>query len=208
MDNKHYNTIRQNGKKQKYRFLLGAQQLVNYPLLNCLWMPFAIGVTVLYFYMKKYILNIEVYPMFEKIFFVSMITILIVFPVICAIGLIQLIGFFFAIKDEADLELVFYNKRDVKTQRSLLIYKKKNRKAGITRREFYTTIPMEQWQKEKEAICDRMDIHIIGDITYGGRKKNKGHQICFESGKGRIPIEKDIVFYDNELEKDLEKYKQ
>ena len=59
--------------------------------------------------MKKYILNIEVYPMFEKIFFVSMITILIVFPVICAIGLIQLIGFFFAIKDEADLELVFYS---------------------------------------------------------------------------------------------------
>lgn len=196
MDSKQYNEQRHNRKKQQYRFFLGIQQLLNYPILNLLWILFADGVVFMVIAEKKYIVNMEVHSMFTTIFSVSMSAILIVFPVICAIGLIQLIGFCFAIKDEADMEIVFGDKRDVKNQPPILIYKKKDRKSGVIKREFYTTIPMERWQEKKDAICDRMDIHLIGDISYGGRKKNKGNHIYFESAKGRNPKERGVLYDD------------
>lgn len=118
--------------------------------------------------------------------------------VICAIGLIQFVGFCFAIRDEADMEIVFGDKRDVKNQPPILYYKKRDRKSGVTKREFYTTIPMERWKEKKDAICDRLDIHLIGDITYGGKKHNKGNHICFESAEGRITAEREIM-YDDEF---------
>ena len=185
MDNKQFNEQRHNKKKQQNRFLLGLQQLANHPFLNLLWILYAVGVWLMVVVEKKYIANITVYPMFEQIFSVCMTVVLIVFPIICAIGLILFIGCCFAIKDEADMEIVFGDKRDVKNQPPLLIYKKKDRKSGVIKREFYTMIPMERWQEKKEAICDRMDIHIIGEITYGGRHRNIGNRIIIESAKGR-----------------------
>lgn len=196
MDNKKFNEQRHNRKKQQYRFILGIQQLCNYPLLNLVWLLFAVGVVFLVMSERKCIANMDVYPMFESIFSVCMTAVIIMFPIICAIGIVQLIGFLFAIRDEADMELVFGDKRDIKNQPSILIYKKKDRKSGVTKREFYTTIPMERWQEKKEAICDRLDVHLIGDITYGGRKKNKGNHIYFESAKGRNPKERGVLYDD------------
>lgn len=196
MDNKEFNEKRHNRKKQEYRFILGIQQLWNYPLLNLVWLLFAVGVVFLVMAERKYIASVEVYPMFETIFSVCMTAITITFPIICAFGIVQFIGFCFAIKDEADLEIVFGDKRDVKNQPPMLISKKKDRKSGVTKREFYTTIPMERWQEKKEAICDRLDVHLIGDITYGGRKKNKGNHIYFESAKGRNPKERGVLYDD------------
>ena len=196
MDSKQFNEERHNRKKQKYRVILGIQQLWNYPLLNFIWVLFAVGVVCLMIVEKKYIANMDVYPMFESIFSVCMTAVIIMFPIICAIGIVQLIGLLFAIRDEADMEIVFGDKRDIKNQPPILIYKKKDRKSGVTKREFYTTIPMERWKEKKEAICDRLDIHIVGDITYGGRKKNKGNHIYFESAKGRNPKERGVLYDD------------
>lgn len=145
---------------------------------------------------KKYVANMNVYPMFEKLFYACMTALTIIFPIICAIGIVQFIGYIFAIRDEADMELVFGDKRDVKNQPPMLISKKKDRKSGVIKREFYTTIPMERWLEKKEAICDRLDVHLIGDITYGGRKKNKGNHIYFESAKGRNPVERGVLYDD------------
>lgn len=185
MNNKEFNEQRHNRKKQQYRFTLGIQQLYNYPILNLVWLLFVVGVIFLVMAERKYIANMDVYPMFESIFSACMTSVIIIFPIICAIGIVQLIGFLFAIRDEADMELVFGDKRDVKNQPPILISKKKDRKSGVIKREFYTTIPMDRWQEKKEAICDRMDIHIIGDITYGGRHRNIGNRIIIESAKGR-----------------------
>ena len=196
MNNKEYNEQRHNRKKQQYRLELGFQQLWNYPILNFIWVLFAVGFVLLIKVKKKYIANMDVYPMFETVFSTCMKAIIIIFPIICAIGLIQFIGFCFAIKDEADMEIVFGDKRDVKNQPPVLISKKKDRKSGVIKREFYTTIPMERWQENKEAICDRLDVHLIGDITYGGRKKNKGNHIYFESAKGRNPKERGVLYDD------------
>jgi hypothetical protein len=196
MDNKQFNEQRHNRKRQQYRFTLGIQQLWNYPLLNLIWVLFAVGVVFLVMAERKYIANMDVYPMFESIFSVCMTAVIIIFPIIGAIGIIQLVGFLFAIRDEADMELVFGDKRDVKNQPPMLIFKKKDRKSGVIKREFYTTIPMERWQEKKEAICDRLDVHLIGDITYGGMKKNKGNHIYFESAKGRNPMERGVLYDD------------
>ena len=196
MDNKQFNEQRHNRKKQKYRLLLGIQQLWNYPILNLIWLLFGIVVVFLVIAEKEYIANVEVVPVFESIFSACMTAIMIIFPIICAIGIVQFIGFCFAIKDEADMELVFGDKRDVKNQPPILISKKKDRKSGVIKREFYTTIPMERWQEKKEAICDRLDVHLIGDITYGGRKKDKGNHIYFESAKGRNPKERGVLYDD------------
>ena len=107
-----------------------------------------------------------------------------------------MIGNIFARQDEADLELVFGDKRNVKNQPPMLIFKKKDKKSGVIKREFYTTISMERWQEMKDAICDRMDIHLIGDITYGGRKKNRGNHVYFESAKGRKPMGRGVLYDD------------
>lgn len=196
MNNKEFNEQRYNRKKQQYRFVLGIQQLWNYPILNFIWVLFAVGVVFLVIAEKKYTASMEVYPMFETLFNACMKVITIIFSIICGIGLLQFIGVCFAIKDEADMELVFGDKRDVKNQPPMLIYKKKDRKSGVIKREFYSSIPMERWQEKKDAICDRLDVHLIGDISYGGRKKNKGNHIYFESAKGRNPKERGVLYDD------------
>lgn len=196
MNNKEFNEQRHNRKKQQYRFTLGIQQLYNYPILNLVWLLFVVGVIFGVMAERKYIANMDVYPMFESIFSACMTSVIIIFPIICAIGIVQLIGFLFAIRDEADMELVFGDKRDVKNQPPILISKKKDRKSGVIKREFYTTIPMERWQEKKESICDRMDIHIIGDITYGGRHRNIGNRIIIESAKGRKSKDRGVLYDD------------
>lgn len=191
-----YNQHRYNRKRQQYRFMLGIQQLINYPFLNLIWVLYAVGIVFLVIGEKKFVENVEVYPVIATIFSACMTVMIIVFSVMCAIGIIQLVGCCFAIKDEADIEIILDYRRDVKNKPPILIYKKKDRKTKVIKREFYTTIPMERWQERKDAICDRMDIHLIGDISYGGRKKNKGNHIFFASAKGRNPKERGVLYDD------------
>lgn len=196
MDNQNYNIQRYKRKKQRYRLMLGIQQLLNYPMLNIIWILFGFGVMILAVVVKKFSTNLGIHSGLSQIFEECMKVFMILFPIICAVGLIQMIGNIFARQDEADMELVFDDKRNVKNQPSILIFKKKDKKSGVIKREFYTTISMKRWQEKKDAICDRMDIHLIGDITYGGRKKNKGNHIYFESAKGRKPMERGVLYDD------------
>lgn len=196
MDNQNYNIQRYKRKKQRYRLMLGIQQLLNYPMLNIIWILFGFGVMILAVAVKNFSTNLGIHSGLSQIFEECMKVFMILFPIICAVGLIQMIGNIFARQDEADMELVFDDKRNVKNQPSILIFKKKDKKSGVTKREFYTTISMKRWQEKKDAICDRMDIHLIGDITYGGRKKNKGNHIYFESAKGRKPMERGVLYDD------------
>lgn len=196
MDNTKFNEQRYCRKRRKYRLYLGIQQLINYPLLNFLWILFIDGAVFIASEGKKYIGNMIDYPVFGSIVPICMIAMIIIFSVLCVIGLIMFIGGCFALKDEANMEIAFGDKKDVRNQPPILISKKKHRKSGIIQREFYTTIPMERWQEKKEAISDIMNIHIISDITYGGRKKNKGNHIYFESAKGRNPTERGVLYDD------------
>lgn len=124
MDNKEFNERRHNRKKQECRFRLGIQQLWNYPIINLLWILFAGGVVLMVITEKRFVTNMEIYPLFKSVFSACMTIMLVIFPVICAIGLIQFVGFCFAIRDEADMEIVFGDKRDVKNQPPIPYYKK------------------------------------------------------------------------------------
>ena len=196
MNSKQYIQQMYNKRKTCYRLLLGLQQLRNYPVLNLLWIIIGVGFVLLKKAEKVFVESINVLPIYEKVFYVSMWLLLILIPAICGLGAIYFIGCCFAIKDEADMTIVFCDKRDIKNQSPILVFKKKDKITGVIKREFYTTIPMEQWQEKKETICDRMDIHLIGDISYGGRKKNKGNHIYFESAKGRKPKERGVLYDD------------
>ena len=198
MDNNQYNENRYNRNLQWYRFIFGLQQMTVHPMVNILWIIFAAGVVLLVWGEKQFVSRIEAISIIVPIFQWCMKAIVIIFPIICAIGLCQFVGYMFAKNDEADMCLVFGSKRDIKNQPPILIYKKKDRKSGVTKREFYTSIPMERWKENKDAICDRLDVHLIGNITYGGKKHNKGNHICFKSAEGRKPEDRGDM-YDDEF---------
>ena len=196
MNNEQYNKERHNRKKQLYRLVLGVQQFLNYPIINLVWILFVIGVICFVKWEQFLISSFEIPVLLDGVFKGCMKFLEVFFLFICVVGIIQFVGYITAMKDEADLSIVFCNKRNAKSQSPILKHKKRDKKSGVIKREFYTTTPMEQWKEKKEAICDRMDIHLIGDITYGGRKKNKGNHIYFESAKGRKPIERGVLYDD------------
>lgn len=196
MNNNQFNEERYIHKKNIYRLKIGFQQFCNYPWLNLLWVMFVIGIVLLVVAKRNLMAYIDVNPLFATMFPLCMNVITILIPVIFAMGIVWAVGNWFAVRDEADLEIVFGDKRDVINQVSILTSKKKDRKSGVVKREFYTTIPMERWQEKKEAICDRMNIHMVGDITYGGKKRNKGNHIYFESAKDRKPKNRGMLYDD------------
>ncbi len=198
MNNNQYNENRYNRKFQMYRFTFGLQQMGNHPLVNLVWLLFVAGVILLIWGEKQFVSMIEVPSFVAPVFHWCMIAILVIIPIMCAIGLCQLVGYLFAINDEADMCLVFGSKQDIKNQPPILIYKKRDRKTGVTEREFYTAIPMERWKENQNAICDRLDIHLIGNISYGGKRHNKGNHICFKSADGRMPEDRGNL-YDDEF---------
>lgn len=168
MDSKQFNEEGHNRRLQLYRFALGMQQFWSHPILNIVWLLVLCGMAVMKRIMDKWSVGIDTNSILADIYSVSMTIISIIIPMLCIIGMIQFVGFCFAIKDEADMEHVFGDKRDVKNQPPILISKKKDRKSGVIKREFYTTIPMERWQEKKEAICDRMDVHLIVALMLSG----------------------------------------
>ncbi|MBO5577478.1 MAG: hypothetical protein J5956_14450 [Ruminococcus sp.] len=198
MNNNQYNEKRFSRKIHRYRFILGLQQMRAHPLINLVWLFFLAGVILFIWGAKRLELLVEMPSFMTSIFHWCLTAILIFFPIICAIAICQLIGYLFARSIEADMSIVFGSRRNIKNQSPILIYKRTDRRSGVTKMVFYTSIPMERWKENKEAICDRLDIHIIKDFDYGGKRHNKGNFICFYSAKGRLPEDRGIM-YDDEF---------
>lgn len=178
-----------NRKKNWYRFTLGLNQLKNKPALNILWI-LCVPIGWMLCKCRNIFLALVKFPPFLSIIekpFATIVTFLFIFMMIVIIvGGLQLIGNITAKEDEADMCLVFGNKRDIKNQPPILVKKNKDKKSGVVDREFYTSISMKEWQDKKDAICDRLNIHLIGNIEYGGKNHNKGNRIFFKSKAGRI----------------------
>lgn len=196
MENNQYNEYRYNRKKQWYRFILGLQQMVIHPMLNLIWLVFAVGVVFLVIGERRLLLNFEVYPLIYSVLELCTKFLIVMFSVISVIGIVQIIGQITAMKDEGDMNLVFGDRRDVKNQPPILISKKVIKKKDVTVRKFYSTIPMKRWQEKKEVICDIMNIHIIGEIEYGGKHNNNGNYIVIKSARGRKPTERGVLYDD------------
>lgn len=177
-----YNENRYRQKKNRYRITLGIEQMMNYPVINSIWIIIGIAIMLLIKVKQLLVSAFDVpqflVPMYRGCmdFSVSIVSIAIV------IGIFQMIGELTARKDEADIALVF-DKADLKIHGNpILISKRKLKNKNIILREFYSTISMNEWEKKRETISDVMNIHFIGKIDYGG--KSNGNIIQFKSAKG------------------------
>lgn len=157
-------------------------------------MLFAIGIYFLILGRNIALSNIDIPQILEPIYRWCLMFFIVIFPLLLFVAFLQGIGEVIARRDEADVYRVFSDKRDVKNEAPILIYKKKVKNKDVIIREFYTTIPMERWQDRKEAISDIMNIHIIGDIEYSN---HNGNRIIFKSAKGRKPMERGVLYDDS-----------
>ena len=191
--NTQYNQKRYNRKKQWYRIRLGGEQFFQYPVLNLIWTLFIIGIIFLAMGEKMMMASFDMAPFLEPVFTGCMRFLLIFFPIICAVGVLQFIGGMVARKDEGNIRLVFGGGKDAEWQVPILISKKLKRK-NVVVREFYTTMPMERWRDKREAIEDIFNVSIVGEIEYGG--KYDGNKIRLSTVHGRKIIRKDVLYDD------------
>ena len=194
MGNKEVKECRYRRRKNLYRMILGVQQFINYPFLNIIWVLFAVVIFGMIKGAKVFVKNVEVASMFSTIFPACIKIVVILVSLILVIGILQLVGYGFAVRDESDMEYIFGNRLDAKKQYALLIYKRKDTRTGVIKRQFATTIPLHIWRDNKETLCDIMNICLVSEIGYGGKKKNNGRRVCFESVKGRKPPEREVLY--------------
>ena len=183
---------RYNRKKMRSRISLGVQILIQKPVINLLWVVL-VALAVVYGE-GKFMSIYESESFLREVMDVVLRIVNVVVTIAFILAIIESIGELTARKDEADMMLVFGNKRDVINQPPILIKQYRDKKRGTIQREFYTSISMEKWQENREAICDRLDEHLIGDFSYGGKRKNKGNHIFFETGKGRKVQERGTLY--------------
>lgn len=185
---------RYNRKKMRSRISLGIQILIQKPIINLVWVLVVACVFALVYGESKFMSLYESESFLRGVMDIVIRIVNITVPIVLALAIVETIGELTAKEDEADMMLVFGNKRDVINQPPILIKKKWDKKRGTVQREFYTSISMEKWQENKDSICDRLDEHLIGDFNYGGKRKNKGNHIFFETGKGRKVQERKTLY--------------
>ncbi|MDC0803556.1 MAG: hypothetical protein E6860_18290 [Clostridium sp.] len=191
MDKEWYLTCRHNRKKQMLRLKLGASQLMNKPLLNLFWILIVLVTVLLVFVKGKLLKGFEVPQMLAPIFEFSINFVIIILPIILSWYFIEKIGEKTAIRDEANLILVFDNKV-LKCGHPILMSKRKVKGTDVIIREFFTYIPYKTWIEYKDAIADVMNVHFVEEIQYGGN--HDGNRIVLKTAKGRKAIQRDVMY--------------
>lgn len=195
MEHNKYLEQRRNRLRQYYRVRLGVEQMINKPLLNILLIP----VIVLFIFLWKERETVILLFNMSKILysaiciFVSFMAIMI--PVLLFWAMWEFIGKLTARKDEAAL-LIAFEPKELRNGCPILISKKKLKGTYVTRREYYSDIPLYVWEEKKIAIADAMNIHFIEEIQYGGRANGKRIVIYTSSGRRAERREK---LYDEEF---------
>ncbi len=183
-------------KRNLYRLKLGIEQIIQHPLLNILLLP--IIVLTVYFWVKVesvLAFSVDVPKLLVLVFTIVIKALGILIPLLLLLWLIDIVGTFTAKKDEARIQMAFRGV-ELRNGSPILIHKKKDKKSGVTIREFYSPIPMKLWQEYREEIADAMNIHFVQDFRYGG--KANGNRIVMCSAEGREPISRGIL-YDDEF---------
>lgn len=191
MDKEEYLARQRNRKKQMLRFKLGVSQLMNIPLLNLLWVLIAGFAVLLIFFKDKLISGFNVPHILTPAFESAINFVVIILPVILSWYLIEIIAEKTAIRDEANLILVFDSKV-LKAGHPILISKKKVKGTDVIVREFFTYIPYNTWIEYKDAIADVMNVHFVEEIQYGGN--HDGNRIVLKTAKGRKAIQRDVMY--------------
>lgn len=198
MNNKINNQyIQQKWSKMRclYHWKLGIMQLVQFPLLNILLLPIII-LSVIIWVKMNYVFTVFDIP--EKILLIYTVIIKmfgVLIPLLLIWGLIDVIGSIIARKDEALMQMAFKEK-ELRNGSPILIYKCKDKKTGVTVREWFSLIPMKLWVERQEEIEDAMNIHLVQKFRYGG--KSDGNRIIMYSAESRETTSRGIL-YDEEF---------
>jgi len=195
MKNGQYNEEQYNRKKSWYRIRLGASRFKEIPLLNFIWVILIVEIALLDIWKDKILEVFDVPEFFSPIFSGCLVAIEIILPIFSIIAILQGIGELVARKDEADLIFSFKG-LDIRGREPILVRKNKIKKKGIIIREYYTTIPMAEWQERKESIADVMNVSFAGDITYGGKGNRNGNFIVMNTVKGRKRADRGVLYDD------------
>lgn len=137
----------------------------------------------------------EVPKILHPAYTITVKTLGVIVPLILVWGLVDVIGTLTARKDEALIQMAF-KENERRNGSPILIYKRKDKKTGVTVREWYSPIPMNLWVERQEEIADAMNIHFVQNFCYGG--KSNGNRIVMYSAEGREASSRGVL-YDEEF---------
>lgn len=202
--NNKYVQNKWNRKRNTCHWKLAISRMLHNPLLFILIIPIIVLGIFIRIKMDLVIMAFNVPEIMLSVYTVSIRMLGILIPLLLVWGLIDVIGTLTAREDEAKIQMAF-KEGELRNGSPILMYKRKDKKTGITVREWYSPIPMKLWVERQEEIADAMNIHFTEKFRYGGN--SDGNRIVMCSAKGRGTLVKESPIYDKDLEKDMESIK-
>ena len=189
-----YIQSRYNRMKNYGHWGLAVRQMKQYPLLLIFTIPIIVLTLILWVRMDFAFTVFDVPKMLLPAYTVMVKALGVIVPVLLLWGLVDVIGALTARKDEALIQMAFKEK-ELRNGSPILIYKIKDKKTGVTVREWYSPIPMNLWVERQEEIADAMNIHFVQNFRYGG--KSNGNRIVMYSAEGREASSRGVLYDDD-----------
>lgn len=193
--NNRYIHNRHNRKRNSGHWGLAIGQMKQYPLLLLFIIPIIALTVIIWVKMDYAFAAFDVPKILLPVYTVTIKALGVIMPLILVWGLVDVIGTLTARKDEALIQMAFKEK-ELRNGSPILIYKRKDKKTGVTVREWYSPIPMNLWVERQEEIADAMNIHFVQNFRYGG--KSNGNRIVMYSAEGREASSRGVL-YDEEF---------
>lgn len=192
--NTQYIQNRYNKKRNWGHWGLAVRQMKQRPLLLILAIPIIVLTVIIWAKMDFAFTVFDVPNLILPAYTVTVKALGVIIPLFWLLGLVDVIGTFTARKDEALIQMAFKEK-ELRNGSPILIYKRKDKKTGVTVREWYSPIPMNLWIERQEEIADAMNVHFVQNFCYGG--KSNGNRIVMYSAEGREATSRGVLYDDD-----------
>lgn len=192
--NAQYIQNRHNRMRNSGHLRLTVGQIKQYPFLLILTIPIIALTIIIWAKMDLAFTVFDIPMIILPVYAVTVKALGVMIPLILAWGLIDAIGTLTARKDEALIQMAFKEKK-LRNGSPILIYKRKDKKTGVTIREWYSPIPMNLWVERQEVIADAMNIHFVQNFRYGGR--SNGNRFVMYSAEGREATSRGVLYDDD-----------
>lgn len=192
--NAQYIQNRHNRMRNSGHLRLAVGKIKQYPFLLILTIPIIALTIIIWAKMDLAFTVFDIPMIILPVYAVTVKALGVMIPLILARGLIDAIGTLTARKDEALIQMAFKEK-ELRNGSPILIYKRKDKKTGVTIREWYSPIPMNLWVERQEVIADAMNIHFVQNFRYGGR--SNGNRFVMYSAEGREATSRGVLYDDD-----------
>ena len=192
--NAQYIQNRHNRMRNSGYLRLAVGQIKQYLFLLILTIPIIALTIIIWAKMDLAFTVFDIPMIILPVYAVTVKALGVMIPLILARGLIDAIGTLTARKDEALIQMAF-KETELRNGSPILIYKRKDKKTGVTIREWYSPIPMNLWVERQEVIADAMNIHFVQNFRYGGR--SNGNRFVMYSAEGREATSRGVLYDDD-----------